>query len=55
MKYSYHYFGIQFGGECWSGPDEVASTSYNKHGPSDGCPNGVGGPDENMVYQITST
>eukprot|EP00794_Sanderia_malayensis_P014098 gene14098-15570_t len=46
----YRWFGIQFYGECWSGPS--ASTTYDKHGISTNCRDGVGAADANAVYQF---
>jgi len=46
----YKYFGIQFYGECWSGPH--AEDTYRKYGPSDKCWVGVGGEGTNMVHRI---
>ena len=60
----YKYFGLQFYGECWSGPGELR---YNKYGKSKKCidgnfrskkctsPNGnrcTGQEHANYVYQI---
>lgn len=46
----YEVFGIQNGVECWSGPN--AASTYNKHGVSNKCRNGFGGPWANDVYRI---
>ncbi|XP_031553321.1 neurogenic locus notch homolog protein 1-like isoform X4 [Actinia tenebrosa] len=47
----YKYFGIQFYGECWSGPD--ASVQYDKHGTQGSeCYVGVGAAGSNFVYQL---
>ena len=43
-------FGIQYYGECWSGPD--TEDTYNKYGPSGNCWNGVGKEGTNYVYKI---
>lgn len=48
----YSYFGVQFYGECWSAPDNVASANYNKHGAADNCVWGVGADWSNMVYKM---
>ncbi|XP_068740044.1 uncharacterized protein [Montipora capricornis] len=45
-----YYFAIQYYGECWGAS---ADTQYNKHGPSDNCWSGVGGPYTNFVYRNT--
>ncbi|PFX27847.1 Deleted in malignant brain tumors 1 protein [Stylophora pistillata] len=44
----FHYFGVQFYGECWSG-DNVELT-YNKQGTSKNCFQGVGRRRANFVY-----
>jgi len=49
-KKGYKYFGIQYYGECWSGPDD--KVDFKKHGKSGGCPDGIGHENENMVYKI---
>ena len=46
----YKWFGVQFYGECWSGPE--ASLTYNRYGPSDSCWEGVGKDWTNMVYKL---
>jgi len=46
----YRAFGIQYGDECWTGPN--AHLYYNKHGPSDTCANEKGGSWSNYVYII---
>ncbi|XP_020917135.1 uncharacterized protein LOC110254475 [Exaiptasia diaphana] len=46
----YTYFGIQFYGECWSGPDD--DVQYDRDGPSTDCRNGVGEEKSFMVYQV---
>ena len=51
----YHYFGIQFFGECWSGPN--VQDTYDMYGeessPKKCFPEfGVGGAFTNMVYQL---
>lgn len=43
-------FGMQYYGECWSGKD--AEKSYDKHGKSGNCINGVGKGSANYVYRI---
>lgn len=47
----YLYFGVQFYGECWSGP--LAHMTYNKDGPSTECIAGVGKGFANSVYMLT--
>ena len=45
----YSVFGIQAGGECWSGPS--ASSTYSRYGKSSACVNEkLGGPFANAVY-----
>lgn len=44
------YFGIQFYGECWSGP--LVHETYNRSGFSKRCKSGVGGPNANFVYML---
>ena len=44
----FHYFGIQFFGECWSGKN--AERTYNKQGISKRCIYGVGKGNANFVY-----
>jgi hypothetical protein len=46
----YMYFGIQFYGECWSGPQ--AHQTYSNDGHSTMCINGVGRGFANMVYKL---
>ena len=43
------YFAVQFYGECWVADD---GTTYQKHGPSISCWNGVGKGHTNYVYKI---
>lgn len=46
-------FGVQFYGECWSGPEGYVT--YNKDGFNlDGCWEGVGRTRNNYVYAFTS-
>ncbi|XP_028403372.1 uncharacterized protein LOC114526070 [Dendronephthya gigantea] len=64
MKKGYKYFGLQYWGECWSGPSPAADNEYDKHGPADECydpqyercaetsTNCVGAENENFVYEI---
>ncbi|XP_031575085.1 uncharacterized protein LOC116308745 isoform X1 [Actinia tenebrosa] len=47
---NYVYFGIQFYGECWSGPR--AHETYFKDGLSRECIDGVGEGFANMVYRL---
>ena len=35
LQHNYTHFGLQFYGECWSGPN--AATLYNRDGPSSSC------------------
>ena len=46
----YEYFGVQFYGECWSSAN--AADTYNKHGSSTNCVEGVGKDMANFVYQF---
>ncbi|XP_077978220.1 uncharacterized protein LOC144433736 [Glandiceps talaboti] len=47
----YTVFGVQHGGQCFSGPN--AENSFNRHGPSTRCDaDGKGGPWANQVYEI---
>ncbi|KAK3720309.1 hypothetical protein QZH41_020390 [Actinostola sp. cb2023] len=58
----YNIFGLQFYGECWSGPK--GNSTYSRNGPSDQCvthdlahctpdeENCVGRDYTNFVYQI---
>jgi len=43
-------FGIQNGGECWTGPN--AEKNYKIHGIATNCENGKGGSWANDVYFI---
>jgi len=43
-------FAIQNHLECWSGPG--AEKTYNKHGGSNACTKGTGGPWANDVYLV---
>lgn len=47
----YTVIGIQFGFQCWSGPN--AESTYDTYGPSAVCNNGSGGRWANDVYRIT--
>lgn len=49
-KKGYLYFGLQFYGECWSGPQ--AQLTYARDGPSKNCSKGVGEERANFVYKI---
>merc|ERR1712071_365412 len=49
-KNGYRTFAVQFYGECWSGPS--AEITYNKHGPSTHCWEGVGRGLTNAVYRF---
>lgn len=44
------YFGVQFYGECWSGPG--AGETFARDGPSEACYEGVGKKKTNAVYRI---
>ena len=44
------YFGLQFYGECWSGPK--AHLTYNEDGESKRCVSGVGKGRTNFVYRL---
>ncbi|XP_048587733.1 uncharacterized protein LOC5505372 isoform X1 [Nematostella vectensis] len=49
---NYSYFGVQFWGECWSGPQ--AQDTYDRDGHSDECyEETVGMDNANMVYRLT--
>lgn len=50
-KKGYLYFGLQFYGECWSGPE--AHKTYERYGKSNSCTLGVGKKRANMVYMLT--
>lgn len=49
-KKDYKYFGLQFYGECWSGPR--AQYTYNEDGISTRCAAGVGFANANYVYKF---
>lgn len=49
-KAGYVYFGLQFYGECWSGPH--AHLTYDEDGKSTRCVNGVGKRMANFVYRL---
>ena len=51
-KAGYSVFGVQFAGECWSGPQ--AYMTYKKYGTSNRCVNGRGGSWVQDVYEIVS-
>ena len=44
----YNTFGVQYTGQCYTGPD--ARRTYNKYGSGVGCRNGLGGAFRNSVY-----
>ncbi|KXJ27731.1 hypothetical protein AC249_AIPGENE16919 [Exaiptasia diaphana] len=46
----WRFFGIQNGGECWSGPNVIAT--FSKHGAGTKCHNGLGGVWNTDVYRI---
>ena len=48
----YLVFGVQYGGECWSGP--LARVTYKKYGTSTKCVRGTGGGWAQDVYRIVS-
>ena len=60
----YKYFGLQFWGECWSGPTLSAEIEYYKYGEGDACygteynlchdgdVNCVGASSHNFIYEI---
>ena len=47
----YLYFGLQFYGECWSGP--LAHLTYDRDGSSTNCYEGVGKKQANFVYMLS--
>lgn len=49
-KNGYRWFGVQYYGECWSGPS--AEVTYNKHGMSTNCASGIGKDFANAVYRF---
>jgi len=51
-KAGYLFFGVQYAGECWSGPQ--AHMTYKKYGTSNRCVNGQGGNWAQDVYEIVS-
>ena len=50
IRYGYAVFGVQNGGQCFSGPR--AHRTYAKYGRSNRCRNGKGGPWANDVYRV---
>lgn len=50
-KRGFNTFGIQYYGECWSGP--TANMTYSKDGISSDCQHKVGLQNSNYVYQFT--
>ena len=48
-KGAYTIFGVENGEECWAASNEK---TYQKHGKSDACKNGVGGPWSLSVYKF---
>lgn len=52
-KDGFRVFGVQYGGQCFSGPS--ADKTYNKYGESSHCSNGVGGSWANDVYAFPGT
>ena len=51
-KAGYLFFGVQYAGECWSGPQ--AHMTYKKYRTSNRCVNGQGGNWAQDVYEIVS-
>lgn len=51
IKNGYTMFGLQYGGECWSG-DKIEMT-YSKYGEFQGCKDGTGGDWSNDVYSVS--
>ena len=51
-KAGYSVFGVQYAGECWSGPQ--AHMTYKKYGASKRCAKGIGGTWAQDVYEIVS-
>jgi len=49
----YDYFGVQYYGECWSGPE--GHETFNINGPSDNCGEDVGKDFALMVYKKITT
>ena len=50
LKGGYQAFGVQYGGQCFSGPQ--AHLTYKRYGGSGGCRHGKGGTWANDVYFI---
>ncbi|XP_078359057.1 uromodulin-like isoform X2 [Oculina patagonica] len=50
-KKGYLYFGLQFYGECWSGPK--AHLTYDRDGSSKNCMPNVGKQRANFVYMLS--
>ena len=48
---NYKYFGLQFYGECWSGPS--VDSSFSKDGKSPQCDSGVGKSNAIFVYKFS--
>ena len=51
VKRRYRVFGVQHGGQCFSGPH--AHRTYGRYGRSNRCRNGKGGAWANDVYLIS--
>ncbi|KAJ7323450.1 hypothetical protein OS493_031650 [Desmophyllum pertusum] len=49
QKLGYTHFGVQFYGECWSGPN--AHKTYDMYGSSSDCTSYVGMENTNLVYR----
>ena len=49
-KRGFNTFGIQYLGECWSGPN--ANVTYNEDGKSSVCQYKLGGINSNFVYRF---
>ena len=51
LSFGYEVFGVQHGGQCFSGIDAI--NSYKKHGQSTNCnSDGKGAWGANQVYQF---
>lgn len=53
MDKGYQYFGVQFYGECWSGPN--GDKTFDIDGESDNCSSDVGKDFALMVYKKVTT
>jgi hypothetical protein len=52
-KKGYTVFSVEFGGECYSGPN--AEQTYDKYGRASNCKDGVGGSWAADVYTFLGT